>query len=128
MRRRAEGEIVTVDLDAAGTAMREPEIADDLALDAVEHPGDAAVPAVRHAAERTRRVEAFRNEADAEHLLRWPAEVFPEPALLAGRCKIVFAGPRLPRAHAGVQLAHFHAPWLVLVVADVPVVPVAAEI
>src|SRR5216684_9252889 len=128
MRRRAQREIVAVDLDAARSTMREPEIADDLTFDAVEHPGRAAVPAIRHATERAGRVKTFRNEADAEDLLRRPAKVLPEAALLARRGEIILAGPGLPRAHAGIQLAHLHAPWLVLVISDVPVKSVAAEI
>src|SRR5258708_32860490 len=128
MRRRSQRKVIAVDLEPAGRAMREPEIAEDFPLHAFEYPGCTTMPAVRHPANRHRGIKPFGDEADAGQFLRRPAEVLPQAALLAGRREIIFARPRLPGAHARIQFSNFHAPWLFLAVADIPVITVAAEI
>lgn len=49
MRRRAERKGVTIEFQASRGFVGKPEIADDLAPDALEHSSGAAVPAVGHA-------------------------------------------------------------------------------
>jgi hypothetical protein len=123
MRWGAERKIVSVDFEAARRILGKPEIAENFAFDAFEDPGGAAVPSIRHAAERARGIKTLRDEADAGQLLRRPAEVLPEAALLARCGEVIFAGPRLPGAHPGIELADLHAPWLVVAVADAPIMP-----
>ena len=60
----SEREVVAVDLDPGGTAQAEAFAAENLAVDAFEHPCDAAMVAVRHAAIWHRLVHALRGEAE----------------------------------------------------------------
>src|ERR1700722_16872814 len=110
MRRRAERQIVAVDLDAGGAAETEPEISDlFLRTDAVEHPCHPTVEGIRHAFERLAFVHTFRRKADPDDLL-WCATPRPPPAgFLAGRSETPPARTGLPGPRTGIELADFHA-------------------
>ena len=60
MRRRSQRQIIAVDFKSAGGTMREPEIAEDFALDALEDPGCPPMPAIRHPPKRHRRNRSLR--------------------------------------------------------------------
>src|SRR5215472_1891781 len=126
--RRSESEVVAVDLDAGGTAQAEAFAAENLALDALEHPRDAAMVAVRHAAIWHRLVHALGGESDPDELLRRPAAVAPQAAALAGAREVLLARPRLPSPRTGFELADLHHPRFFVAKADAPVVGVGSKI
>ena len=129
VRRRAELEVVALRLQARRAAEREAEVADRLLVaDALHDPGDRLVERVGHAPVGPAVVEALGGEADARELLRRAAAQAPQPAALRRGRVVQLARPRLPRAHAGLALAHLHQPGLALAVRDDPVEAVAAHV
>src|SRR5690242_19345824 len=96
MRGRSKRQVITVDLYASRSIVRQPEVADDLIFDPLGDPGDCRIIAVRHTPIKLTLSEAFGNETDAHKLLRRSTEGFPCSSLLSCRRHIVFAGARLP--------------------------------
>ena len=99
VRRRAEGELVAVELVAGSAAADQAEVADALRpLDSREDPRGSRVETVGHTEVVRRTVEALGREADAEDLLRRTGAVAPDATALAARRVVGFARARLPCA------------------------------
>ena len=117
-----------VQFEAGGAAADQTEVADDLAVDALEDEGGAGVVAAGGAAEIGGVVEPLGDEAIADERLRRAPRAPPEPTVLTGEGHVVL--PRLagPGAGAVFSPAHLHDTGLVVTVGDAPVEAVAAHV
>src|SRR5215831_9423265 len=104
--RRAEPGVDRVDLEPRGAALQKAEIADQLLVDAVKHPGDPRIGGGGQAAIVAAMVEALADEADAGEALRRSAVAPPQPAQFASEAVVILAGLCRPSAHPTLGPSH----------------------
>src|SRR5262249_27899523 len=125
---RSEIEIGAVELEASRATAREPEIANDLVVDASENPRGARIGRAEHAAIIRTLEQALRREADAAQRLRRPAVAAPEPAIPPTERMEILARLGGPSANAAFGAPDFQHVRDRGAVGDAPVKAVAAEI
>src|SRR5690606_22554547 len=96
--------------------------------DPVEDPREPRIPCIGQLIVAGRHIESMRRIARAPDFLRWAGPMAPDPAALAGRAVMEFAGSRTPRLIAAFALAHFDEPRLLRMLTRDPVEPVRAEV
>ena len=105
--RRAEQRVGAIEFEARGAAAGEAEIADDLALDIVENPGDFRRVGGGQAAVIGAFEAALGGEADADEFLGRAVLAAPEAAIAGIELLEVLAGLGRPGAGAALGAAQF---------------------
>src|SRR5262245_34940596 len=128
MGRCAEPGVDRVDLEPRRAALQKTEIADQLLIDALKHPGDPRIRGGWQAAIVAAMVEALADKANAREALRRSAVASPQPAIFASEAVVIFAGLCRPGAHTTLGAPHFDDARPGWMVRDLPVEAVASKV
>src|SRR5439155_21023731 len=95
---RPQFPVVTVDLQPRRAAAHGAEIADDIAVDSIEHKGRPRVAAARLPPVTSGDIEALPGHANTGQCMDGPAHSRPHAPVLAGKAHVILATFGLPVA------------------------------
>src|SRR5262245_41073317 len=117
-----------VDLDARRTAAQQPEVAEHVAFDTIEHERDPRTPGLFGTPIVRRAIEALGDKADAAQHLRRPTEIPPKAAMLARKAVKILAETGVPAWRVDLGAAQLDAARLVISERNPPIETVSAKV
>ena len=124
----AQVEARRVDLLTCRTISQQPEVTDDLVVDAVEHERQARLIGIRTATVVGAAGESLGNETDPHEALRRATEVAPNSTGVSRELVMVLPHLREPNAGTGACAAHLDRFRQVVTALGSPVEAVAAHV